>query len=240
MKKILSHTNILLWIFTIISIVVIVLIRIFKCYIIHNPCSSMDVDGINDVFVNLAYGYLSGILIYLLTTILTNYIKGIQARKSIQPDINLIVKEFYIILYYFKTKCNSNKEINNLNEDDFKTFKTFSNDKMNFKYWLLENDKITTSSGEYTEIDYFKFIKNETIKIIDNIFMIPFSVFIDDNLILTLRNLKNCQLFRDADGLIVFEIQNFYKHIFEFYIIIKKLKEYSTDFKEICGEITSS
>jgi hypothetical protein len=47
-------------------------------------------------------------------------------------------------------------------------------------------------------------------------------------------------LFRDADGLIVFEIQNFYKHIFEFYIIIKKLKEYSTDFKEIGGEVRSS
>ena len=240
MKKILSITNILLWIFTIISTVVIVLIKIFKCYIFHNPCPSMDVDGINDVFVNLAYGYFSGIFIYLLTTVLTNYIKGNQARKSIQPDLNLIVKEFYTILYYYKIKNNISNGINDFTENDFISIKTFSKDKMNFKYCQVKNEKDTTSLGEYTEIEYFKFIKNETIKIIDNIFMIPFSVFIDDNLILTLRNLKNCQLFKDADGLIVFEIQNFYKHIFEFYLLIKKLKEYSTDFKEINGEIVNS
>ncbi|HRP02104.1 MAG TPA: hypothetical protein PLE30_05585 [Candidatus Kapabacteria bacterium] len=239
-KKTLPITNILLSIFAIISFLIIIFIKLLDYYLFPNPLSFINTNGFNDSFVNLAYGYISGLFLYLLTTVFANYIKGKNVRNSIQPDINMIIKEHYIILKYFKVKYKITNKDESLLYSDFNNIKTFSNEKMNFRYWFNDNKCETTITGEYSEIEYFKLIKNETIKIIDNIFMIPFSVFIDDKLILILRNLKNCQLFKDAEGLISFEIQNFDKHFHEYCNLIQQLRQYSTINIVIDGELSNS
>jgi len=194
------------------------------------------VESINSVLLNLSYSYVAGVIIYLLIDFFPEKKKKRKIEKVISPDLKLVVDEMYIFIHYLNWKYLNKENINDLKKEDFSVLSKFSLDKMNFSYKKPTKEITMHSTSALTEHEYFLIRKKYIIELINEIFIIPNSVYLEDDLILSLRNLKNCILFKFAEYKTVIPSQNFDEQMFEFYSLfdsIKKLAKVDVDEIEI-------
>lgn len=192
------------------------------------PCeySSEKVTKINNVILSLSYSYAAGLIVFLLVSYIPEQLKKHKTEKSIKPDLELLLNEMYIFFEYLNWKYINSENIDSLTKSDFSKLKKFSNEKMNFRYKKATEINNTIFEDD-TEFNYFIIRRKEIINLIVDIFLIPSSIFLDYHLIINLRNLKNCSLFKFVELKNIIDVQNFGNQIHQFYELYTEIKKFS-------------
>jgi hypothetical protein len=217
--------KILFWILNLLSLFLIVQIGLGIIPRFNCDFSDSFVSGLNQTLLNLSYSYVAGVIMYLLISYIPDLGKNKRITATVKPDLELLLNEMYIFLFYLNNKYIKSKDFNNLKLSDFKKIDNFSLDKMDFRFSYTKTPNITHSLAYDMEIDYFITRRDAIISLIDGIFIIPSAVYLDDNLIIHLRNLRNCSLFKFAEYKHSIDVENFDNQLFQFYNLYKLIQD---------------
>lgn len=207
----------LFWILNGLSILII--FQVGLAVIPKFSCSYSDefINGLNQGLLNLSYSYVAGVIMYLLISYIPELHKKRQIDSMVKPDLELLINEMNVFLFYINSKYIGVQDLNDLKLSDFENMKKFSSEKMDFRYTYTSQPNNTISTGDVTELEYFLVRRDAIIDLINDVFLIPSAAYLDKKLIVCLRNLKNCSLFKFAEYKGTFDVDNFSGQMFEFY-----------------------
>jgi hypothetical protein len=217
--------KVVFWILNLLSIFLILQIGLgiipkFKC-----GFSDSFLNGLNQTLLNLSYSYIAGVIMFILISYIPDLGKKRRINATIKPDLELLLNEMYVFLFYLNNKYIKGKDINKLMLNDFKKIDNFSLYKMDFRFSYIKTPDTTHSLVYDLEIDYFISRRDAIIYLIDGIFIIPSAVYLDDSLIIHLRNLRNCSLFKFAEYKHSMDVLNFDNQLFQFYNLYKLIRD---------------
>lgn len=217
--------KIILIILTLISIFIVLQIGLEIIPLFDSKMEQNRIEKINNVLLSLSLSYIAGIILYLLINFFPERRKRISNLSMIQKRLDNLLNESFIFIAYLSKKNYASDDILSLKLENFSNIHFLTNNKMNFRYFIEKDSNFT---GEFTEITYFKMIKDKSIKTIDDFYRIPSSIYMNNELIELLSELRDCDIFQNIDvsGLLI-PIQNFDLQIFNYYNILLNLKNYS-------------
>lgn len=188
---------------------------------------------LGETVFNLSIGYLVSCIFYYIVVYLPEQKKRNLTMTIIGKRIDSILGYMGITIYYYFHKSGITENNNNRLQSQVEKLETIeSYYKMDFSYQYIEKSTgrtVRINTGEITEImsllDHSKRIQ-ETI---NNLFKIPVIVNIEEDLIVILEEINNCQLFRTVSALEMFPVAKtpeFGKDLFKYYLLYKKLSKY--------------
>ncbi|MFE1242960.1 hypothetical protein ACFW35_02420 [Fictibacillus sp. NPDC058756] len=229
--------RIIFWFLFLISIIFIIMVKFSPLKDIHTSQISFISwfpfgFELGETVFDLCIGYIVSCIFYYIVVYLPEQKKRKQTMTIIEKRIDSILGSMGITIYYYFHKYGISENNKRFQEqvEDLETIDC--NNKMNFSYQYIEKPTgrtVRMNTGEFTEImsllDHSKRIQGT----INNIFKIPVIVNIDEDLIVILEEINNCQLFRTVSALKMFPLgitPGFGKDLFLYYLLYKKLSKY--------------
>ena len=191
-------------------------------------------NNINNTVLSLALSYIAGFIFYLFVSYFPEKTKQKSVFLIINPRIDTIVNGSFLLIAYVKKRLDINSSYLELQKNNFNKLNCFFNNKSRFSYYYKDNLKDRQSLGDYSEYKYFEFVKEFTIKTIDDFFKIPSFIFLPDDLIEILSNLRDCKLFQHSEmkGLPI-PVENLSSQFYEYYKLLLELKRYTLNYYDI-------
>jgi len=123
--------NKIFWFLNVICILLIIQIGLGIIPLFYSIFSNEFAFKLNQVLLNLSYSYIAGVIMYLLISYLPDLQKKRRINSIIKSDLELLVKELNIFIFYINKQYVNVKDIKNIKITDFQKFRKFSMDKMN-------------------------------------------------------------------------------------------------------------
>lgn len=238
------NSRFIFWFLLFISVSLIILVKFSPLKDIHTSQISFISwfpfgFELGETVFDLSVGYIVSCIFYYIVVYLSEQKKRNRTMTIIEKRIDSIIGLMGLDIYYYFHK-NGITEINNkrLQEQVEGLEKIDSNNKMNFSYQYIEKSTgrtVRMGTGEFTELmslsDHSKRIQGT----INDLFKIPVIVNVDEDLIVILEEINNCQLFKTVSVLETFprmyssynvKTPDFGKDLFNYYLLYKKLSKY--------------
>lgn len=188
---------------------------------------------LGETVFNLSIGYIVSCIFYYIVVYLPEQKKRNRTMTIIEKRIDSILGLMGITIYYYFHKYGITEKNNKRSQEQVEKLETIdSNNKMNFSYQYIEKSTgrtVRMNTGVFTEIMLLLDHSNRIQGTINNIFKIPVIVNVDDDLLVILEEINNCQLFRTVSALKAFpsaKTPEFGKDLFKYYLLYKKLNKY--------------
>lgn len=194
-----------------------------------------NVKNINEVIVTLSRGFILSSLFYLIVVFIPESNKRKSTMKLILPRLNTMANELHNSVQYLYSRrlASIHKPIEKLVFSDFEPITGIDKRRLDFCYSIKgsQGPWIPFSSGEQTELDHFKYERKLVTTKIDEIFALPTVIYLDDNLIEILANLRDSRFYSHIDFLDKFgpptNAEDISLSVFEYFALFQRLKRYA-------------
>lgn len=196
-------------------------------------------NGLNELIIVLSSGFLISTFFFLIVVYFPQ--KSIQKStlRIITPRLNTINNALAKSIFYLGNSRIPNFENNDviLKYSEINLIDTLDNRLMNFRYEILGNrgEWIPFFTGNQTEMEHFESEQDLVRSIIDEIFDLPYSIYLDKNLLDALSELRNCGLYRSGMAYKKFKhiikgkkisSDNFKDDFYQYYTLFYKLNKF--------------